>query len=405
MNFNQDFLHWQADYRPSAYLLAFSGGRDSVAMLDWLAQTDLTAPLSLCHVHHGWRAEADDWADWCVTKAVEYGLPCEVVRIDMGETQGKSLEAVARDKRYQALARLLPPRGVLLTAHHQDDQAETFLLAALRGSGLQGLAAMPARKAFAGGEHWRPWLGVPRAAIEAYVAARGLDFIDDPSNVDGRYRRNALRREVLPHMDGKALALSAQRAGEDLAVQQLLLDRLLPESLANPLPWRDFQHEPPVLQAAVVRRFLQRAGLPMPPGPRLQEWLRQVGEGAGEPLLAYDDWRVVFYRGQVFLYREVAIGEAPAFAPLTLWPGVGELRVQGAEKGEWALARGGMRFHGKTLKDAFQKAGVNTFERARTPVLLVDDEVAWAGHLGAARGFAGLAVEWQEKPYSVSICA
>ena len=78
MNFNDPFLHWQADYRPSAYLLAFSGGRDSVALLDALARAALSAPLALCHVHHGWSAQADVWADWCVAKAAEYGLPCEV---------------------------------------------------------------------------------------------------------------------------------------------------------------------------------------------------------------------------------------------------------------------------------------------------------------------------------------
>ncbi|MDO5090222.1 MAG: tRNA lysidine(34) synthetase TilS [Cardiobacteriaceae bacterium] len=403
MNFSEPFLHWQVDYRPAAFLLAFSGGRDSVAMLDWLSRMDLAAPLSLCHVHHGWRAEADDWADWCVAKAADYGVACAVVRVEAHGARGESVEAVARAARYQALAARLPPRGVLLTAHHQDDQAETFLLAALRGSGVQGLAAMPGRKAFARGEHWRPWLAVPRAAIDAYVAERNLDFLDDPSNAEMRFRRNALRHQVLPLLDARALALSAQRAGEDLAVQQWLLDRLLPEALENPLPWRAFVAEPPALQAAVVRRFLQRAGLPMPPGERLAEWLRQVRMGGGEPLLAYGEWRLVFYRDEVFLYREVAVGDAPAFAPLTLWAGVGELRVSGVDEGEWALARGGMRFNGKTLKDAFQKAGIPRFERARTPVLLVAGEAVWAGGLGCARGVAGLVVEWQKKPWSVSI--
>ena len=110
-----------------------------MALLDALARAALSAPLALCHVHHGWSAQADVWADWCVAKAAEYGLPCEVVRIGMGDTQGESLEAVARARRYEALARLLPARGVLLTAHHRDDQAESFLLAALRGSGLPGV--------------------------------------------------------------------------------------------------------------------------------------------------------------------------------------------------------------------------------------------------------------------------
>ena len=416
---SDDFYRWQADYHPAAYLLAFSGGSDSVALLDALARAALSAPLALCHVHHGWSAQADVWAEWCVTKAAEYGLPCEVVRIGMGDTQGESLEAVARARRYEALARLLPPRGVLLTAHHRDDQAESFLLAALRGSGLQGLAAMPSRKAFAGGEHWRPLLAVPRAAIDAYVRGHGLAFLDDPSNDDGRFRRNALRHEVFPLLQAqgwqaeKTLAQSAQWLGEALAVQDALLDGLLPDALTSPLPFTPWLDADAALQKAVLRRFVQRLGAPPPPAARLQEWLRQVREGGGQPQLRWAAWCLLFYRGQVWLVPWTDIAAPPAFARDVLWAGVGRLRVAGEcpPDAQWLLARGGMAFHaphkthGKSLKDAFQQAGVPALLRTRTPVLVAGGKVLWAGYLGHAQGAAGLRVEWQANADSASIRA
>lgn len=417
-NILTSLYHWQDDYAPSAYLLAFSGGRDSVALLHLLAHTHLSAPLRLCHVHHGWSTQADDWAAWCVAKAAQYGLPCEVVRIRMGGARGESREARARLLRYQALAARLPERGVLLTAHHQDDQAESFLLAALRGSGLQGLAAMPARKAFAQGEHWRPLLDVPRAAVDAYIQAYQLDFLDDPSNADTRLRRNALRHNVFPVLQAqgwqaeKCLAQSAHWLGEALDVQNTLLDALLPDALQNPVPFSVVAHDNAALERALLRRVLQRMGASMPPAPRLAEWLRQMRAGGGEPQLRWGAWLLIGYRGAMWLADADEPDPPPAFARDVTWRGVGVLHVTGEcpSDAKWWLARGGMAFHargkahGKTLKDAFQKAGIPAALRGRTPVLASGQTVLWAGFLGCAQGFDG-GVKWQAQALSASISA
>ena len=405
------FRQWQTDKRPAAFLLAFSGGRDSVALLDMLAKEDLPAPLRLCHVHHGWHEEADDWAQWCTTTAQTYDLSCDVVHIRMDNAQGESREALARQKRYQALADRLPARGVLLTAHHQDDQAESFLLAALRGSGLAGLAAMPARQTFAHGEHWRPLLSISRAAIDAYVAAHHLLYLDDPSNADPRYRRNALRQDIFPRLRAqgwqaeKSLAQSAHWLGEALAVHNALLDRLLPPSPANPLPWRYLQ-ENDILQRALLRRFLDQRGALMPPAARLQEWLRQAQHGGGEPRIEWASWWLIKYRDGVWLLPAHDIAAPPPAAATTFWPGVGCLHIQGdiPAHAAWTLARGGLPFRGKTLKDLYQQHGIPAWLRTRLPVLLADGKVLWAAMLGNNHGIA-LDVEWQEKGDSASIRA
>ena len=91
--------------------------------------------------------------------------------------------------------------NTVLLAHHQRDQAETFLLQAMRSAGVAGLAGMP-REIERDGLVWmRPWLGLPRSAIEAYVQHHGIAYVDDDSNEDDRYARNRLRRRVWPALE------------------------------------------------------------------------------------------------------------------------------------------------------------------------------------------------------------
>jgi tRNA(Ile)-lysidine synthase len=127
---------------------------------------------------------------------------------------GESVEALARDQRYAALGRMARAAGatLVLLAHHRRDQAETLLLQALRGGGVAGLAGMPARVERDGLTWARPWLALPRGAIEAYVRRYRLTFVEDDSNADPRFARNRLRHEVWP-----ALAVAFPQAEARLA--------------------------------------------------------------------------------------------------------------------------------------------------------------------------------------------
>jgi tRNA(Ile)-lysidine synthase len=123
-------------------------------------------------------------------------------RLTTRPARGDSTEAWARDARYAALRDMARAQGIdtVLLAHHQRDQAETFVLQALRGAGLAGLSAMPAA-AQRDGIHWlRPWLSHPASAIAAYVQAHGLHHIDDDSNLDPQFDRNRLRHAVWPRL-------------------------------------------------------------------------------------------------------------------------------------------------------------------------------------------------------------
>lgn len=211
----------QAPRGPSGWVaVAASGGRDSTALLHATMRQARLLGLGVValHVHHGLQTDADEWARRLTRQCRRWaasGWPVQVVvhRLPGRPEPGESVEAWARAARHRALQELATQAGasLLLLAHHQEDQAETFLLQALRGQGAAGLASMPARQ-WRGGLCWaRPWLGQPRAAIESYLARWRLHHSEDGSNQDPRFDRNRLRRAVWP-----ALATAFPGAGEQL---------------------------------------------------------------------------------------------------------------------------------------------------------------------------------------------
>lgn len=215
---------------PAAPLaVAFSGGSDSTALLAALAgQPALRPRLRALHVNHGLRPGAASWERHCRRLARRLGVPLAVRRVRVAPLRGASLEAQARAARYAALAALLKPGEVLLTAHQSDDQLETFLLQLLRGAGPAGLAAMPPLAVLEGHLLARPLLEVPGAALRAWLSARDLPWIEDDSNRLERHDRNYLRAQVLPPLLARwpAAARTVGRSARLQAEAQRLLEAL-----------------------------------------------------------------------------------------------------------------------------------------------------------------------------------
>ena len=217
--------------------VAYSGGRDSTALLHaTLAEaTPIGVEVLALHVHHGLSPNADAWLAHCEDQCRRWrrkhpGLRFIAQRLTTRPAKGESVEAWARQARYQALREMAQAQGAtsVLLAHHRRDQAETVLLQALRGAGIAGLAGMPRRVVRDGIEFQRPWLHQPREAIEAYVRRHRLEHIEDESNADPRFARNRLRLAVWPALTGAfaqaeaALATAAEWAQQaDAALQEL----------------------------------------------------------------------------------------------------------------------------------------------------------------------------------------
>jgi tRNA(Ile)-lysidine synthase len=216
--------------------VAVSGGRDSMALLHCLATAAQPHGVAVwaLHVHHGLQAQADEWAalvEGTCKRWASKGLPLHFAmqRLQGQPARGQSVEAWARAGRYAALACMALDAGVevVALAHHRADQAETFLLQALRGAGAAGLASMPA-SAFREGITWaRPWLEQPREAIEAYVRTHRIRHVDDASNADPRFARNRLRLEVMPVL--RAAFPGAEAALADAALRAARAKALIDE--------------------------------------------------------------------------------------------------------------------------------------------------------------------------------
>jgi len=210
--------------RGDRLVVAVSGGVDSMVLLDVLVRlaSRLDLRLHVAHIHHGLRGRsADRDAALVSTEAARYALPVSVERLTAAtRTRGTSVQAWARAARYAGLEviRREVRAAWILTAHNRNDQAETVLLNLLRGAGPRGLAGIPTVRE----RILRPLLTVSRAEIEGYAAARGVRFREDPSNRSVAYRRNRIRRQLLPMLTreynpriAEALAALAAEARED----------------------------------------------------------------------------------------------------------------------------------------------------------------------------------------------
>ncbi len=286
---------------PRRVAVAASAGRDSTALLHCTLRA--AAPLGIevmaLHVHHGLMPSADAWLQQVRAQARRWGAGFDSRRLAGAPGPGDSVEAWAREGRYRALAEMAAAADcpLVLLAHHRRDQAETWLLQALRGAGPAGLSAMP-RQAERAGIVWaRPWLDRPREAIEAYVRRHRLRHADDPSNGDADLARGRLRQAVWPALAAAfpqaetTLAAAAARAQQSaqLAEEVAALDR--PAAVIDGAlciaPWRAL---PPARRRNLLRAWLAEATGVLPPetllarleqelpGPGARRWPAPGGE-------------------------------------------------------------------------------------------------------------------------------
>jgi tRNA(Ile)-lysidine synthase len=179
--------------------LAFSGGLDSSALLHLLISESRLFAIVPWHINHGLVENAADMEQFCADRAKEYSLDIRVDRLDLSKVKG-NLEAVARTQRYNLFEQSAGVGDCILTAHHADDQAETFLLNAFRGSGIAGLRGIARQRKLGNGLLLRPLLNCSRENLEAYARKHSLTWFEDPSNESLRFDRNYLRHQVIPEI-------------------------------------------------------------------------------------------------------------------------------------------------------------------------------------------------------------
>lgn len=418
--------------------VAVSGGRDSTALWHACARAAQGTGIEVValHVHHGLRAEGDDWVAHLQRQARRWaarGLPVSLrwQRLQGAPQRGDSIEAWARRERYAALTAMAHAEGIelVLLAHHRRDQAETFLLQALRGAGAAGLAGMP-REAQRDGILWcRPWLVQPREALESYARRHRLSFVDDPSNDDRRLARNRLRLEVWPALSRafadaeSTLAASAARMHEaaECLHELAALDAraCIADAQLDIAAWRGL---PAARRANLLRRWL--TGLcGTAPDSLVQRLLAELPGAAAASAWPCPQGALRLHRGRLLLVRDDDAAlpapvvhvdlSRPGRIAVPEWRGsfeIGAVAQQGADATrlrhcELRARSGGERFQCSTgsaprsLKKQFQAAGVSAWQRDG-PLLYSGDQLIFVPGLGidarchAASGSAMLGLRW-----------
>jgi tRNA(Ile)-lysidine synthase len=432
----------ERSHSDSRWCVALSGGLDSTVLLHGLCALRAEFPghaIRAVHVDHGLHPSANDWAKQCDRLCRELDVPLQVenVRIDTG--RGTGIEAAAREARYGVFERLIVRDEILLTAHHQDDQVETFLLRVLRGAGPRGLAGIPERSHFGAGWLIRPLLAVSRRALMGYAEFVGLKWLDDPSNEDTGFDRNYLRHEIMPLLRERwpGMGKTVGRAARLSADASSLLDALA-ENDSQGVQQGDTLYLPglraltPSRQRNVMRYVLNRRGMKMPNEIQLQTGLQQLmsAKRDRQPIVCWGPLQVRRYRDRLFFldFDPSAVDAAlpcryewdgrdtidmgPVRGRLILIPDdPGTVTVPDGAKSHFVNFRqGGERVrtanqrHRKALKKLFQQHGILPWMRRHVPLVYVEDRLFAVGDLWISAegtvgpGEPGYTIAWENHP-------
>jgi tRNA(Ile)-lysidine synthase len=392
------------------------------------------------HVHHGLSKNADSWASFCEQQCQQLQVPLQITHVNIGKDSGLGIEGAARQLRYQALFAYQVDGAVpdfIVTAHHQDDQAETLLLQLLRGAGVKGLASMAtvdkARRLL------RPLLDVSRKELESYATQHGIHWCEDESNDNTHYERNFVRHEVMPILQSRYSAVKSviARTASHLSEANDLLDALAaidiePLIQGNSLCLQGLAKLDLSRAKNGLRWWFARNQLVMPSAELLSEMYTQLMNAKPDANLSIEvqskDYAQTLsirrFQQRAYLCRSQPVQDFDLVwngEPELVLPNGGKLlfrQVKGAglavKHGMTKLRitnrDGGERFKPnaqrptRTLKHLLQEASIPPWQREQLPLIYWQDTLACvpgvgvAHELQAAEHEMGVEIIWQEVP-------
>nr|WP_319555146.1 tRNA lysidine(34) synthetase TilS [uncultured Vibrio sp.] len=414
-----------ANYQPQTkVVLAFSGGVDSRLLLALLSryQHEYAIPCHAVYVHHGLSSNADNWACKCQLWAKQAGIACHVEQVRLDVNSGESIELLAREARYQVLAKYIESGDLLLTGQHADDQLETFLLALKRGSGPKGLSCMAESAPFSAGTLVRPLLTTRREQIEAIAQSLQLEWVEDESNQDTRYDRNFLRHHVVPELSQRwsSIHQAVQRSASLCAQQETLLDELLNDVFCRALQTdlsldiAELASHSELARARLIRMWLAQQNAQMPTQVQLGLIWKEVAlaQQDANPQLKLKQGEVRRFQNKLYWVCDKPDvsgwqGHIQVNSPLVLPANFGELTLSTTTKQptialpaqpellnvmfnpEGLSAHPTTRNHSRKLKKLFQEYHVPSWLRRQIPILMYQEQVVAVADLFVDKAFSG----------------
>lgn len=401
--------------------VGLSGGLDSVVLLQALVQLRTETPfiLSAIHVHHGLSPNADAWATFCQKLCAELDVPCDVFHLTLPNATGSGVEQVARDARYAAFERA--SADILCLAHHRDDRAETLLLNLFRGAGAVGLAGLPEHRRMGSHLLLRPLIDLPRVTLQAWAEARAFFWVEDESNENLHYRRNFVRRRVMPLIAEVFPGITAvlARTATQMSEQSGLLNRLAEldaqtcRDASGFLSVMQLQRLPEATVRNLLRYALGQAGVRIPAMRRLTALVAQVmtAREDAEIFVVMGEIGIHVWRNHLWLDPAMNVSVPDAYLAETgvaQWPD-GRLSIVGGAQASpirVCPVGHGQYFHpaGRcrdSLSELFRARGVPPWVRPRLPGLWRESVLCWVAGLGwstqsIADNVVQPGLDWQE---------
>ena len=309
------------------HIIAFSGGLDSSVLLHQLSAQhthNTHNNLSAIHINHNLQNQSTQFIQHCQRICDQYKIPLFIYEATDKEQpkQGESIEAWARQFRYDCFLTHIQKHHantdtiVLYLGHHQNDQAETFLLQALRGSGISGLACMPSKKVWGLDMNTsnntsniliqRPFLSQSRDQLYAYALKNNLEWIEDPSNTSDEFDRNYLRNTIFPLLQTRwpkvheTLTRSAQLCAQSQDIQIQYIETLYYECQLSIIKWQKY---PLNTQSELLRYALKKHQLPTLSYKQSNQTLKQLNENKSGILLKTKHLQIGAYQNHLYLEK------------------------------------------------------------------------------------------------------
>jgi tRNA(Ile)-lysidine synthase len=424
-----DALRASLDFRPTQrFIIAYSGGLDSHVLLHSMSRLGLDKEQLLSvHVDHGLHDASHEWAQHCDLTAQGLGIASQTVTLNERPGPGVSIEDWARRQRYCSLRSMMSLGDILLTAHHRDDLAETFLLQLLRGAGPHGLSSIPQRRTFGPGSLIRPLLNVGRSDLHAYAKLFDLSWIDDPSNDSEKHDRNFVRHQIMPSITQRWPGATRRilHAAELQQQAATLLDEVADAHLEsastqdpNKIRTDIFAGHAIPRQRWVLRRWIANAGFPIPDSAHVDAMLSLLAARQdSQPCVRWKGAELKRYREHLFLsYQSTETRSVPLKcawnfqSPLELHAGLLTAKMTRGRginaklvannKVSVDFRRGGERCrpenrqHSQSLKRLFQEWGIPPWQRTQIPLIFVGDVLAAVAGICTCVPFVATGDEW-----------
>ncbi|RUR12764.1 tRNA lysidine(34) synthetase TilS [Legionella sp. km772] len=384
-------------------IVAFSGGLDSTVLLSCLASYPfLHSRLLAIHINHGISPNALAWQKHC--EAFCSRLNVSFLTESIKFNRSSNIEEEARTARYAAFARILNQKSCLLLGHHMDDQAETVLLQLFRGTGIDGLAGIPAYENFASGTMARPLLQHTREQLHHYAQVAQLTWVDDESNQDSRFSRNYLRNQIMPLLREKwpgvvgninRTAVHCQQGKKNL-YQLALIDCQELEHPGKSLLIEPLKHLGEARIINVLRVWLKKNKIKLPTTAVMSRIVHELLEASVDatPLVAWNDTCIRRYQERIYLdnkrlhplpeciewsafpqslaLNDESILFAKAAKEGLIIPPKAKITIRFRQGGETIV----LHQQTKKLKKLFQEWQVPVWHRDRIPLLYINEQLA-----------------------------